>query len=243
MIALTGFLTFTVNYGLLFWGEQRIASGLAAVVQATIPVFGLVFAHVYLPSERLTVPRVIGVLLGLAGVAVIFSDQFHVAGPLALWGSAAVVAGAASTAYASVLIKARGAHLDPAVLSAGQMLCGWVPLIALGFVFEGNPLRFHWTHQAVFCVFYLALLGSALAFCMMYWLVRRVKITSIMLISLVTPVAAVVIGAWWLQERLTAHALAGGLCVLAGLGLVIFRRTPQPAEELPAGEVLENAEG
>ncbi len=242
LIVLTGFLTFTVNYGLLFWGERQIASGLAAVLQATIPAFGLVFAHLYLPGERLTTLKIAGVLLGLAGVGVIFSDQLHLAGVLALWGSASVVVGAASTAYASVLVKARGKHLDPAMLASTQMLCGWVPLVVLGFVFEGNPLHFHWTHQAVFCVFYLALLGSALAFCMMYWLVRRVKITSIMLISLVTPVAAVLIGAWWLGERLTSHALGGGACVLAGLMLVIYRRTP-PVPGRPTVPVLENVEG
>ena len=242
LIALTGFLTFTVNYGLLFWGEKQIASGLAAVVQATIPAFGLVFAHVYLPNERLTAPKIVGVLLGLVGVGIIFSDQLGIAGPLAMWGCVAVVAGAASAAYSSVLVKARGSHLDPAVLAAGQMTCGWVPLLLLGFALEGNPLRYHWTHQAVFCVFYLALLGSALAFCIMYWLTRRVKITSIMLISLVTPVAAVLIGSWWLHERLTTHTLLGGLCVLAGLGLVIFRRAPQTTTNAPEAGMLENAE-
>ena len=243
LIALTGFLTFTVNYGLLFWGEKQIASGLAAVLQATIPASGLVFAHLYLPGERLSAPKVLGVLLGLVGVGIIFSDEFHLAGPLALWGSAAVVVGAASTSYASVLVKARGSHLDPAMLAAGQMTCGWVPLVALGGLLEGNPLRFHWTGQAVFSLFYLALLGSALAFCMMYWLVRRVQITKIMLISLVTPVAAVLIGAWWLHERLTSHAFAGGVCVLLGLVLVIYRRAPRPVEDLPAAGVLENVEG
>ena len=243
MIGLTGFLTFTVNYGLLFWGEGQIDSGLAAVLQATIPAFGLVFAHLYLPGERLSAPKIIGVLVGLAGVGVILSDQFHLAGPRALWGGAAVVVGAASTSYASVLVKARGSHLDPAVLSAGQMVCGWVPLMVLGCLVEGNPLRLHWTGQAVFSLFYLALFGSALAFCMMYWLVRRVQVTKIMLISLVTPVAAVIIGAWWRHERLSGHELAGGACVLLGLVLVIHRRAPRPVADLPAAELLENVEG
>ena len=244
LIACTGFLTFTVNYGLLFWGEGQIASGLAAVIQATIPAFGLLFAHLYLPGERLTGLKILGVAVGLVGVGIIFSDQFNLAGPLALWGCAAIVAGAASAAYANVLIKARGKHFDPGVLAAGQMFCGWVPLVAIGLVVEGNPVHFHWTRQAVFCVFYLALIGSSLAFCLLYWLTRRVKVTSVLLISLVTPVAAVAIGAWWLNERLTSHALLGGLCVLVGLVLSVFRRGPQAASASTAtAATMEEAKG
>ena len=241
LIAWTGFLTFSVNYGLLFWGEKRITSGLCAVLQATIPAFGLLFAHLYIPGERLTAPKIGGVALGLLGVGIIFSDELHLAGTSALWGSAAIVVGAASTSYASVLIKARGKHLDPAVLSAGQMLCGWVPLVALGACLEGAPWRFHWNGSAVFSLFYLALLGSSLAFCLMYWLVRRVEITKIMLISLVTPVTAVLLGALVLDETLSSHAMLGGLCVMLGLGLVIYRRAPQTP--VPAAEVLDNVEG
>lgn len=244
LIALTGFLTFTVNYGLLFWGEERITSGLCAVLQATIPAFGLLFAHLYIPGERLTAPKIGGVILGLCGVGIIFSDELRLAGTSALWGSAAIVVGGASTSYASVLVKARGRHLDPAMLSAGQMTCGWAPLLLLGACFEGAPWRFHWTGSAIFALFYLALLGSALAFCLMYWLVQRVEITKIMLISLVTPVAAVVIGALALGEKLSSHAMLGGLCVLLGLGLVIYRRAPRrSAAETPAAEALENVEG
>ena len=238
-IVVTGWMTFTVNYALLFWGEKQITSGLAAVLQATIPAFGLVFAHIHVPGERLTLPKVGGVLLGLVGVSVIFSDQLHLAGNLALWASAAIVVGAMSTSYASVLVKAYARHMDPAVLAGWQMFFGWLPLVTLGWMLEGSPWSFRWTGQAVFSLFYLALLGSALAFCMLYWLVRRVEITRIMLISLVTPVAAVIIGAARLHETLSANAIAGGLCVLLGLGLVIYRRTAP----VPAPEILEGAEG
>src|SRR5437763_1997394 len=84
VIAIVGLLQFSLNYGLVFWGEQRIPSGLAAVLQSTFPAFGLVIAHFYLPDERITGKKVIGVLLGFAGVAVIFSDQLTIAGEGAL---------------------------------------------------------------------------------------------------------------------------------------------------------------
>src|SRR5262252_4052474 len=81
-IAVVGVLQFSLNYGLVFWGEQHITSGLAAVLQSTFPAFGLVIAHFYLPYERITTLRVMGVLMGIVGVAVIFSDQLRVAGQM-----------------------------------------------------------------------------------------------------------------------------------------------------------------
>src|SRR5262245_47005413 len=80
LIAWTGFIAFALNYGLIFWGEQYISSGLAAVLQSTIPVFGLVFAHYLLPAERITMRKLAGVVLGIAGTSVIFYDQMAVEG-------------------------------------------------------------------------------------------------------------------------------------------------------------------
>src|SRR6476646_6546960 len=68
LIAIVGFLQFTLNYGLVFWGEQHIPSGLAAVLQSTFPAFGLVLAHLYLPGERITLLKVMGVLMGIVGI-------------------------------------------------------------------------------------------------------------------------------------------------------------------------------
>src|ERR1043165_4781588 len=79
LIAIVGLLQFSLNYGLVFWGEQYISSGLAAVLQSTFPAFGLVLAHFYLPDERITRRRIVGVLFGVAGVAVIFSNQLTIA--------------------------------------------------------------------------------------------------------------------------------------------------------------------
>src|SRR5260370_6690653 len=103
LIAISGALQFSLNYGLVFWGEQYISSGLAAVLQSTFPAFGLVIAHFYLPRERMTTVKVVGVLLGVLGVAVIFSDQLSIAGKMALLGSMALVLSAFFCSYSNVL--------------------------------------------------------------------------------------------------------------------------------------------
>src|SRR5437762_1750567 len=145
LLAVSGVLAFSINYGLVFWGEQYISSGLAALLQSMLPAFGLIIAHYYLPGEPLTRTKIAGVTLGVIGVAVVFSNQLQVAGPKALWGSAALVLSAFCAAYSNVLVKTYGLKLHPAVLAAGQMLFGLVPLFVIGIPLEGNPWHLHWT--------------------------------------------------------------------------------------------------
>ena len=242
LVARTGVLAFALNYGLIFWGEQHISSGLAALLQATIPVFGMLFAHPYLPGERLNARKLSGALLGVVGVGVIFSAQFGSEDRMAAWGSAAVLFGAACISYANVLVKARGARLDSAVLSAGQMACGFVGLAAGALLFEGNPLNLRWTWLAVVCLLYLTLVGSVAAFLLFYWLVRHTDVTKTMLIALVTPLAAVMLGVLALGEEVGWRTAAGGALIMSGIGLVMLRRRshgavpPAPEAEPAAGE-------
>lgn len=224
IIATVGVLQFSLNYGLVFWGEQHISSGLAAVLQSTFPAFGLVIAHLYLPGEQMTKVKVIGVLLGVLGVAVIFSDQLSIAGTMALLGSVALVLSALFGSYGNVLVKAYGQKIDPQVLAAGQMLCGFPPLLVLGLLTEGNPFRFRWTVTAALSLAYLVIVGSVIAFALYYWLLRNMDVTKTMLIALVTPAVAVVLGMIVLGEKLNWRLFAGGACIISGLALIVLRK-------------------
>ncbi|MGH9932690.1 MAG: DMT family transporter [Pyrinomonadaceae bacterium] len=223
-LAATGILSFSLNYGLVFWGEQYISSGLAALLQSTLPAFGLIIAHYYLPGERMTLPRIVGVLLGVVGVGVIFSNQLQVSGPRALWGSAALVLSAFCAAYANVLVKTYGLNLQPSVLAAGQMLFGLVPLLLIGIPLEGNPLKFHWTPMALISLLYLAIVGTVIAFLLYYWLMHNMDVTKTMLIALVTPVVAVILGLLVLKEEIHWRTLIGGAMIISGIGLIVLRR-------------------
>ncbi|MEO8436671.1 MAG: EamA family transporter [Pyrinomonadaceae bacterium] len=229
LIAIVGLLQFTLNYGFVFWGEQHISSGLAAVLQAMFPAFGMVIAHFYLPQERMTVAKVLGVLLGIFGVAVIFSDQLSIGGTMALLGSVALVLSALFGSYGNVLVKVHGGKIDPMVLAAGQMIFGFVPLLAIGISTEGNPLTLRWTGMAVISLVYLVVVGSVIAFALYYWLMRNMDVTNTMLIALVTPVVAVILGMIVLHEQFNWRLLAGGACIISGLGLIVLRkRTAEP---------------
>ena len=224
LLAITGVLSFTLNYGLLFWGEQFISSGLAAVLQATIPAFGLVIAHFYLPGERMTWARIFGVALGVCGVGIVFSNQLALSGGKALAGCVALVFSSFFVAYSNVLVKARGKNLEPSVIAAGQMFFGMIPLLLIGIPLEGNPLKFHWTVMAVVAMFYLAIVGSVLAFLLYYWLVHNMDVTKSMLIALVTPVVAVVLGMIVLREQLNWRTIAGGVTIMLGIAFIVVEK-------------------
>src|SRR5438477_1632840 len=235
VLAITGILMFAVNYTLLFWAELYVSSGLAAVLQATIPIFGLFFAHWMLPDEPLRLQKLAGAIIALGGVTVICSRLLGFNGPLAFWGGVGVVFGAASAAYANVLVKARSIHLAPAMLAAWQMIFGIAPLLVLGFAIDGNPARFHWTAMSVFCLLYLAVIGSALTFLLLYWLLPRLTVAQLQSISLITPPGAVMLG-WSLGgENFPLSSLLGAALVLLGVWM-IFRKASVRGHSLQKGE-------
>ena len=234
LLAFTGILMFAVNYTLLFWAELHVSSGLAAVLQATIPIFGMIFAHWMLPDEPLRLEKLAGAIIALGGVALICARLLGFHGPLAFWGGVGVVVGAASAAFANVLVKARSIQLAPAMLAAWQMIFGVAPLLVLGFAVDGNPARFHWTAMALFCLLYLAVIGSALTFLLLYWLLPRLTVAQLQSISLITPPGAVMLG-WLLGgETFPVSSLLGTGFVLTGVWM-IFRRAKVGARVIPEG--------
>jgi len=223
VLAITGVLMFALNYTLLFWAELHVSSGLAAVIQASIPIFGMVCAHFMLPEEPLRWQRMVGALVAIAGVAVICARLLNFHGWLAFIGGLAITIGAVSAAYSNVLLKARKIELAPSMLAAWQMIFGTVPLLFLGFFVDGNPLRFHWNGTAIFCLLYLAVIGSSFTFVLLYWLMPRMSVTNLQAISLITPPGAIALGWAFGGERLSAWALVGAGFVLIGVWM-IFRR-------------------
>jgi len=231
ILAFTGALMFSLNYTLLFWGELYVSSGLAAVLQATIPIFGMVFAHLMLPSEPMRWQRLAGAFVALAGVAVICARLLDFSGVMAFWGGLGIVVGAAGAAFSNVLLKRRAMQLSPAMIAAWQMIFGTAPLLLLGWIIEGNPARFHWSAMSIFCLLYLAVIGSALTFILLYWLLPQMAATNLQTISLITPPGAIMLG-WLLGgETFPLWSLLGACLVLAGVWMIFRKSGPKPAAQ------------
>src|SRR5438132_10624071 len=243
VLAFTGVLMFAVNYGLLFWGELHVSSGLAAVLQATIPIFGMLSAHLLLPDEPLRLQKLLGAMLALGGVAMICERLLGFSGLMAFWGGLGIVFGAAGAAFSNVLLKVRVIQLAPAMIAAWQMIFGAAPLLVTGFLVEGNPARFHWSALSIFCLLYLAVIGSALTFLLLYWLLPRMSVAKLQTVSLITPPGAVLLGWAVGRETFSLLSLLGACFVLAGVWMIfrkaeVMERATQRADEsaaLPRG--------
>ncbi|HEX9630043.1 MAG TPA: DMT family transporter, partial [Pyrinomonadaceae bacterium] len=105
-------------------------------------------------------------------------------------------------------------------------------LAIIGFATEGSPMNFHWTDLAIVSLFYLAIVGSVIAFILYYWLVRRIDVTKSMLIALVTPVTAVLLGMLVLHEEMNWRTVVGGALIMSGITLLVIHRKQREAELL-----------
>ena len=220
LIAGTGVLLLGVNYGLLFWGAQFISSGLTAVLQSITPAIALVFAHYLLHDEPMTVRKMSGLLLGVSGIAIVYWEQLRFGGR-ALTGSVAVTAAAACVAFAYVMMRRHGKHLHPTAITSGQMLAGFVPLMLYAVTFEGNPLDLKWSRTALLAVLYLALMGSVVAALLNYWLLPRIGAVNLLIMGLVEPPIAILLGAWILDERMHVQTLIGSAIILLSVWLAM----------------------
>jgi drug/metabolite transporter (DMT)-like permease len=221
LIAGTGVILLGLNYGLLNWGLQFISSGLTAVLQAMTPGFALVFSHLLLPDEPMTGRKVTGLAIGVGGIAVIFWDRLTFGGHNAFAGSLTVTLGAICVAFAYVMVRRGGRHLTPGVLTTGQMAAALVPLLIYAWLVEGNPFQLQWTWKALGAATYLALAGSVLAAWLNYWLLSRVGAVNLLVMGLVEPLIAILLGAWILGEGMTSRALVGGALILGSLWLAM----------------------
>jgi len=220
-VSWTGLLQIGVAYACVFQAEQWIDSGLAAMLFAAFPVFIGVFAHSMLPDERLRPATIAAALLGITGVAIIEGPEAVAAlsggaTRTLVAGGALMVLSALAAAYSNVAFKKHLGGVAPLTTTWGQTAAGAAFILLLAAVFErGAPL--HWTARAVTSLLYLAILGTALPFVGLFWLLRRVPVAIIGTIPIVDTVLAIVLGSLVLGESFSPRVLGGGAVILVGV--------------------------
>jgi drug/metabolite transporter (DMT)-like permease len=208
--------SYAIPFALVYWGEQYVPSGLAAVLFGVYPFFIALFSFMVMPEEEIGLFKFIGMLIGFTGIIVIFSDHFGGNMSAYVIGMIAIVVSAIMQAGVAVSIKKYGYHLNPLSMNLLPMFASGVLLLITGYFTEDiSYLRFD--TNAVLSVTYLALFGSVITFTSYYWLLKHINIVLLSLIAFITPVIALLLG-WIISgEVLMQHQVAGSGLVLAGL--------------------------
>ena len=214
--AILGVISFGIAYGLVYWGEQYLASGLCSVLFAAFPFCVLIFSHLLLDNERLNAFKVAGIVLAISGLVVIFWGDLRLSNSSGIIGMAAVLLSAILQGLTLVLIKKYGQPFSPFAMNLVGMALASVLLLGVGFAFEhGSP--FLWNGAAIGSIVYLAAVGSVLAFVTYYWLLKRIEAVYLALTTFINPIVALILGAVILGESLAPHTTAGAVLVLVGL--------------------------
>jgi len=223
-----GLLNNTVPFALIFWGQRTIDTGLAAILNATTPIFTVLLAHVLTRDERLTRNRAAGVLLGLLGVAVLIGPHALAGFDLAATSQLAIVAAALSYGFAGIYGR-RFRGLPPIVPAAGMLTASTAMILPVALLLD-RPWTLPVGGTTWAAVAGLALLSTALGYVIYFRILAAAGATNLLLVTLLIPVGALTLGAFALHERLAWNAFAGmaliflGLCAIDGRALRRLRR-------------------
>jgi drug/metabolite transporter (DMT)-like permease len=224
-----GALFFSVSYGVVYWSELYVPSGLASILFATFPLLVHLLAHWLLPDEPLHPRTGLGALIAFGGILVIFSEDLsRFGGRKTAVAAAVLLISPLVSSFSSVLVKRWGAGIHPVSLAAMPMAVATGVMTVMALIFERHT-PMHFTRQTVGSLLYLAVFGSATTFTLYYWLLGHVRASRVALIAYVTPVIAVATGVAVLHEPLTARFLIGGMFVIGGVAWAA-KTKPEPVD-------------
>jgi drug/metabolite transporter (DMT)-like permease len=235
---------FVLDYGLLFWAEQRVPSGIAAVMLATIPAFMALSEILILRTQRLTLRLAVALLIGIAGVSVLVSRSVNIGeAPIDRAGAVALVIASISWSIASALSRKLPLPTSKAMSAGAQMLAGGIMLALVAAIFgEWHGFRLQTVSTGVwFALAYLIVAGSIVGFTAYVWLLHHESPTKVGTYAYVNPVVAVIVGYFLGGETVGPRTLLGTLLVLVSVIVITTTRAKIPAAAPPLGEPLREA--
>jgi len=229
---------FVLDYGVLFWAEQRVPSGIAAVMMATIPTFMALAEIIFLRTRRLTARLAVALLIGIGGVAVLMSRSLILPGaPIDMMGAVALIIASISWSLGSVLTRKLTLPTSKVMSSGAQMLAGGVFLVltagALGEFRSFHPLAV--SLGAWLALVYLIVAGSIIAFTAYVWLIHHESPTKVATYAYVNPVVAVLLGYFLGGESLGLRTILGTLFVLTSVVVITSTKAENSTATLKVG--------
>jgi drug/metabolite transporter (DMT)-like permease len=227
-----GLLNNAVPFCLVVWGQTHIASGLAAILNATTPIWTVIVAHLFTEDEKMTPNRLLGVAMGFLGVVVLTgADSLRGLGAN-VWAQLAVLLAAVSYAFAGVYGRRfRRMDIEPLLTATGQVTASAILLFPVAMLVDAPWTLASPPWQVVGAAIGSAVLSTALGYVLYFRLLASAGATNLLLVTLLIPVSAILMGAYGLGEHLELRHFAGLACIGAGLaatdGRLFVRRVAQ----------------
>lgn len=226
-LLLLGITNVAIPFFLISWGEQAIDSAVAAILDATVPLLTIVIAHYALHDDKMTVPKVLGLLIGFGGVIILLSKDIG-ASPSSLLGQAAVVLASAFYAGSSVYARKSTEQVPGILRSVGPLLSSTAVMWLAAFTVE-RPLVIPHLTLTWIALLWLGILGSGFAFILSYYLIHEIGPTRTTMVTYLFPLGGVILGVSFLGEQLSWQLLAGAGLIIASLAVANWQ--PKAAVE------------
>ncbi|MFI5252258.1 MAG: DMT family transporter [Bacteroidota bacterium] len=230
-----GVFSFSTPYMLIYWAEMVVPTGLTSILFAAYPFVVAIGSELFLPQERMTVYKAAGILLGFAGIVVIFWTDL-ISGSSNLRAMGGILLSAIMQGTTLVMVKKHGKDISPFTLNLCSMVIGIIVLYTIAFSME-DISSIHFDAAGIGSIVYLGTFGTVIAFVVYYWLLKRVEAVYLSLISFITPIFAVILGALFLGEEFSSRVFSGAALVLLGI-LFTNGKDVKKIFEKQAGDVI-----
>ncbi len=226
-LLLIGITNVSIPFFLISWGEQSIDSAVAAILDATVPLFTILLAHYLLHDDRITFPKLAGLLIGFGGVAVLVSRDFQNASKSSLLGSAAVILASIFYAMSGIYIRKTTQDIPGILRSAGPLVTASVVMWLGTFIVE-RPVIFPRMGLTWISLLWLGVLGSGFAFLIAFHLIHEIGPTRTSMVTYLFPLGGVILGVGFLEERLTLQLVLGAVLIVLSLAITNIKTANTP---------------
>jgi len=215
--AIMGFISNALPFVLFSWGEQYIDSAMAAILNGTTPIFTILLAHFFIADDRITPPKMVGVLLGFGGLILLILPSLFDGVEATTWGLLAITVAAVFYAMAIVYSRKNLRGLPPMVAPTAQLTMAAVYLIPLSLLVDMPQTLPLPGWQAIASLLALAVFGTGIAFVIYYRLLEGSSATYLSMVTYLIPVVGIILGVLVLDEQLSWNAYAGCGLILVGV--------------------------
>jgi len=211
-----GITNIAIPFFLISWGELHIDSAVASILDATVPLFTILIAHFLLQDDRITTPKLLGLVIGFVGIVILMSKDIGNSSSSSLLGQIAVIV--ASIFYAISAIYIRKATVDtPGILRSAGPLVSATAVMWLGTLVFESPVTLPQLGITWVSLLFMGVLGSGLAFVMAFYLIHEIGPTRTTMVTYLFPLGGVILGVAFLHELLTWHIIAGAVFIISSL--------------------------